>query len=74
MVKTMIYIKKDKAKLNGVCPIYIKIYLNKKTSTFSTGKYISEKRWKETNNLRQPLRNEREKMIKDNDLENSKTS
>ena len=26
----MIYIKKDKARLNGDCPIYIKIVLNKK--------------------------------------------
>ena len=60
----MIYIKKDKARLNGECPIYIKIVLNKKSTTISTGKYISEKRWKETNSLRQVLRNEKEKVIK----------
>jgi len=65
MVKTMIYIKKDKAKINGDCPIYIKIYLDQSTTTLSTGRYITERRWKETNNLRQPLRLEKEKTIKE---------
>jgi site-specific recombinase XerD len=65
MVKTMIYIKKDKARLNGECPIYIKIVLNKKTTTVSTGKYLSEKRWIETNGLRLILRSEKEKVIKE---------
>jgi hypothetical protein len=63
MVKTMIYIKKDKARLNGECPIYIKIVLNKKTTTVSTDKYLSEKRWIETNGLRLVLRSEKEKVI-----------
>ena len=61
----MIYIKKDKAKINGECPIYIKILFKKKTTTISTGKYITEERWSETNNLRQVLRNEKEKVIKE---------
>ena len=61
----MIYIKKDKARLNGECPIYIKILFNKKTTTISTGKYITEKRWLETNNLRLVLRNKKEKVIKE---------
>jgi len=65
MLKTMIYIKKDKAKINGECPIYIKILFKKKTTTISTGKYITEERWSETNNLRQILRNEKEKVIKE---------
>jgi hypothetical protein len=68
MVKTMIYIKKDKVRLNGECPIYIKIVLNKKTTIVSTDKYISKKRWVETNGLRQVLRNEKEKVIKEFDL------
>lgn len=65
MVKTMIYIKKDKTRLNGECPIYIKILLNKKTTTVSTGKYLSEKRWIETNGLRLALRSQKEKVIKE---------
>ena len=65
MVKTMIYIKKDKTRLNGECPIYIKILLNKKTTTVSTGKYLSEKRWIETNGLRLVLRSQKEKVIKE---------
>lgn len=59
----MIYIKKDKAKINGECPIYIKILFKKKTTTISTGKYITEERWSETNNLRQVLRNEGSRTI-----------
>ena len=48
MVKTMIYIKKDKAKLNGDCPLYIKVIFNRQSITLATGKYISEERWKQT--------------------------
>jgi site-specific recombinase XerD len=65
MVKTMIYIKKDKVKNSGECPIYIKILFKQQSITISTGKYISEERWIETDNLRRKLRVEREKVLKE---------
>lgn len=65
MVKTMIYIKKDKEKSNGSCPIYIKVIYNRKSFTVSTGKSIPESRWKETDNLRRLLRQDKEKVLKE---------
>jgi len=65
MVKTMIYIKKDKVKSNGSCPIYIKVIFNRKSFTISTGKSISEDRWKETDNLRRLLRQDKERVLKE---------
>lgn len=61
----MIYIKKDKVKNSGECPIYIKILFKQKSITISTGKYISEERWIETDNLRRKLRVDKEKVIKE---------
>ena len=55
MVKTIVYIKKDKAKQNGDCPLYLKVNYNRKSITIATGKYISEERWKQTDNLRRLL-------------------
>jgi integrase len=65
MVKTMIYIKKDKVKNSGECPIYIKILFKHQSITISTGKYISEERWIDTDNLRRKLRVEKEKVLKE---------
>ncbi|WP_396209276.1 Arm DNA-binding domain-containing protein [Flavobacterium sp.] len=62
MVKTMFYIKKDKAKTNGDCPIHIKVIFNRKSITISTGKYITEERWKKTDNPRKLLRQDKEKL------------
>ena len=61
----MIYIKKDKVKSNGSCPIYIKVIFNRKSFTISTGKSISEDRWKETDNLRRLLRQDKERVLKE---------
>jgi len=61
----MIYIKKDKAKQNGDCPLYIKVIFNRKSITLATGKYISEVRWKLTDNLRRVLRLDKEKVLKE---------
>lgn len=61
----MIYIKKDKAKHNGDCPLYIKVIYNRKSITIATGKYISEERWKQTDNLRRVLRLDKEKVLKE---------
>jgi hypothetical protein len=65
MVRTMIYIKKDKVKSNDECPIYIKILFKNESITISTAKYISEERWIQTDNLRRKLRQEREKVLKE---------
>lgn len=65
MVRTMIYIKKDKVKSNGECPIYIKILFKNESITISTGKYISEERWIQTDNLRRKLRQDKEKVLKE---------
>lgn len=65
MIKTLIYIKKDKAKLNGESPLYIKVIYNQKSFTLATGKYISEERWKLTDNLRRVLRLDKEKVLKE---------
>ena len=47
---TNLYLKGDKIK-NGECAIYIKINIGSITSTMSTGQYIKQERWKETNML-----------------------
>jgi integrase len=65
MTKTTIYIKKDKVKLNGECPLYIKVIYNQKSFTLATGKNISEERWKQTDNLRKLLRQDKEKVLKE---------
>jgi integrase len=65
MVKTMIYIKKDKVKRNGSYPIYIKVIYNRKSFTISTGKSIPEDRWRETDNLRRLLRQDKERVLKE---------
>ena len=65
MVKTIVYIKKDKAKQNGDCPLYLKVTYNRKSITLATGKYISEERWKQTDNLRRVLRQDKEKVLKE---------
>ena len=65
MLKTNFYIKADKAKLNGECPIYAKVNYNRKTITLSTGRYINPDRWKFTDNLRKPVKIQKEKVIKE---------
>ncbi|MFT5964811.1 MAG: integrase [Flavobacterium sp.] len=65
MVKSIVYIKKDKAKQNGDCPLYLKVTYNRKSITLATGKYISEERWKQTDNLRRVLRQDKEKVLKE---------
>jgi integrase len=65
MVKTIVYIKKDKAKQNGDCPLYLKVTYNRKSITLATGKYISQERWKQTDNLRRVLRQDKEKVLKE---------
>ena len=65
MLKTIIFIKKDKVKQCGNCPIYIRVILDFKSITISTGKYITEERWKQTNNLHQLLKIDKERVLKE---------
>ena len=65
MVKSIIYIKKDKAIQNGDCPLYLKVTYNQKSITLATSKYISQERWKQTGNLRRVLRQDKEKVLKE---------
>jgi site-specific recombinase XerD len=65
MLKTNFYIKADKAKANGECPIYAKVNFNKKTITLSTGRSITPNRWKFTDNLRRCVQLRNEKAIKE---------
>ena len=42
--------------------MYLKVTYNRKSITLATGKYISEERWKQTDNLRRVLRQDKEKV------------
>jgi site-specific recombinase XerD len=63
MLKAICYLKTEKSP-NGDSPIFIKISHNQKSITISTGKSISKERWLFTNKLRNPLKVEKEKVIK----------
>lgn len=64
MLKVIYFIKSDKVMKNGECPIYAKIRYQQQTLTMSTKQSITSKRWNFTNNLRNPLKLEKEKVIK----------
>ncbi|PKG44023.1 site-specific integrase [Psychroflexus sp. MES1-P1E] len=64
MLQIIYFIKSDKAKKNGECPIYAKIQFQRQTITMSTKQSITPSRWSFTNNLRNPLKLEKEKVIK----------
>ncbi|WP_298238387.1 site-specific integrase [uncultured Algibacter sp.] len=64
MIKTYFFIKTDKRNSKGESPIYAKIELQGKTSTLSTGKYITKDRWDVTNKLKNTLRVTSEKNCK----------
>lgn len=64
MLKVIFYIKSDKVNLSGSSPIYARVTINYKSVTISTGKSINIERWKATENLRRPLRDTREKLVK----------
>lgn len=64
MLKIIFFIRTGKANSNGDCPIYAKVTYQGKTISISTRKSISKHRWGFTNNLRNPLKIEKEKIIK----------
>ncbi|MEX1013889.1 MAG: site-specific integrase [Candidatus Paceibacterota bacterium] len=52
------YMRKDKARANGECPIYLRITKNRKPRYVSTGVYILPKHWnKEKETIRKTHRN-----------------
>ena len=66
MLKFQFFIRAEKAKVNGECPIFVKIYLDRKKSfSLSVGKSISKERWEKTQRLRSAHLNPREKVIKE---------
>lgn len=64
MLKIIFYQKADKVKANGECPIFAKISCDGESFTLATGKYLDSQRWKLTNNLRNVLKIEKEKVIR----------
>jgi site-specific recombinase XerD len=64
MLKIIFYLKADKVKANGDVPIYAKVSIDNQSITLSTGKGIPIERWELTNKLRNPLKQEKEKVLK----------
>jgi site-specific recombinase XerD len=64
MLQIVYFIRTGKARKNGESPIFLKIKYQNQTISMSTRQYISAERWEFTNKLRNPLKLEKEKIIK----------
>ncbi|TRX33204.1 site-specific integrase [Flavobacterium sp. ZT3R18] len=64
MLKVIFYLKAGKANKKGESPIFARISYNQKSITMATGKSILKERWQFTKNLRNVLKLEKEKVIK----------
>ncbi|KDN54661.1 site-specific integrase [Flavobacterium seoulense] len=64
MLKIIFYLKSGKDNKKGESPIFARVSYNQKSTTMATGKYILKERWKFTNNLRNVLKIEKEKVLK----------
>ena len=64
MLKVNFYIRTQKENKNGECPILAKISYRQKHVAMATGKSISVNRWESTNRLKNTLKIEKEKVIK----------
>lgn len=64
MLKVIFYLKSEKTDKNGECSIFARITYKTNRVSLSTGKTISKERWIYTNNLRNLLRLEKEKVLK----------
>ena len=64
MLKVIFYLKSEKVYKNGECSIFARITYKTNRVSLSTGKTISKERWIYTNNLRNLLRLEKEKILK----------
>lgn len=64
MLKIIFYLKAGKVNKKGESLIFARITHNQKSTTMATGKSILKERWQFTNNLRNVLKIEKEKVIK----------
>lgn len=64
MLKVIFFLKSSTVDKNGELTIFARLSLNKQRISISTGKSISKDRWVFTNNLRNVLKLEKEKVIK----------
>jgi site-specific recombinase XerD len=64
MLKVIFFLKSSTVDKNGELTIFARLSLNKQRISISTGKSISKERWLFTNNLRNVLKIEKEKVIK----------
>lgn len=64
MLNVIFYLKADKTKVSGECPIFARVQMYHQRTTIATGKYIGPERWKQTNKLRSVLKIEKEKVLK----------
>jgi site-specific recombinase XerD len=64
MLKVIFYLKAGKANKKGESPIFARISYNQKSITMATGKSILKERWQFTKNLRNVLKLEKEKVLK----------
>lgn len=64
MLKVIFYQKSDKVDKNGESPIFARLSFKNQKISISTGKSISKERWGFTGNLRNVLKLEKEKVIK----------
>ncbi|WP_316633051.1 tyrosine-type recombinase/integrase [uncultured Flavobacterium sp.] len=64
MLKVIFFLKAEKVGKNGESPIFARISYKTKRISMSTGKSISKERWAFTSNLRNVLKLEKEKVIK----------
>jgi site-specific recombinase XerD len=64
MLKVIFYLKAGKVNKKGESPIFARITYNQKSTTIATGKSISKERWQFTKNLRNVLKLEKEKVLK----------
>ncbi|MEO8254643.1 MAG: site-specific integrase [Flavobacterium sp.] len=64
MVKVIFYIKAQKANKKGEAPIFARISFKTKETAIATGKSITLDRWEQTAKLRNVLKIEKEKVIK----------
>ena len=65
MLKVIFYIKSQKAGKDGLVPIFARISLRDKFITMATGKSITKERWLFNSNLRNVLKMDKEKVIKE---------
>lgn len=64
MLKVYFYLKSGKFNWKGESPIFVRISYNQESTTMTTGKSISKERWEFTNKLRNLLKLEKEKTIR----------